>query len=270
MNSSDIKSQIITALKQLYGEREAANMAQYYLDAKRDLPLSKECFEVDKEKMISGIPVQQVVNLSFFYGHKFYINEHVLIPRPETEELVHWIISDLRQTANNENPSILDIGTGSGCIILSLLSKLKVADGHAIDISSEALAVAKKNADGLGLAIDLRCKDILKDGLSEYPDLDIIVSNPPYILSTESELMTPSTLLHEPEKALFVSGTDPLIFYKRIISLGKDKLKKGGCIYFEMSHLHWDAMKVVLEKEAHNYSIKKDMQGQMRMLKIEF
>lgn len=267
MNSSRRKNQIVEALEQSYGAREARNIALYYIDATLDMNIDEDKFATDLQKLIYGIPVQQVVGLSFFYGHKFYVDEHVLIPRPETEELVHWIITDSK---NRSDLTLLDIGTGSGCIILSIANKLNLFKAFGIDISTRALAVATQNAYNFNIQVDFECCDIMINDLNSYPDLDIIVSNPPYILQSETSMMSKSTLMHEPKEALFVEGTDPLIFYYRIIELGKKKIKPGGHLYFEMSHLHWEPLEIFMKKEELNYHIMKDLQGQMRMMRIDF
>ncbi len=267
MNWFELKARIVQALATRVGEREAINVAAYYADARRAVSDNDFEFEKDLDLLVKGIPVQQVVSLSFFYGHKFYVDNRVLIPRPETEELVHWILTDHKRGSTK---SILDVGVGSGCILLSILAARKSWKGYGIDISDEALEVARHNADAFEIACSLAKANILEDDLTDYPQFDLIISNPPYILDQESAIMSASTLKHEPHIALFVEGTDPLIFYKRLIELAQKKLKKDGQLYLETSHLHWDEMIECILNNELKYHVKKDLQGNNRMLKIEF
>jgi len=262
------KNELLEVLMPLYGRREAESISLYYFDARRKHNYDDNTFQIDLKKLGSGQPVQYVTNTSFFYGLELYINDNVLIPRPETEELVYWILSDNK--SNKEPLSVLDIGTGSGCIILSLMKKNKSLKGYALDISSSALEVLLINADRLQLDCLTILTDILKDDLAELPKFDLIVSNPPYILANESSIMSASTLENEPHQALFVEGDDPLKYYKRIIELSKSKLNRGGSLYFETSHLHNKELKGYLIDQAMNYKFKADMQGNPRMLKVQF
>jgi len=262
------RRQLELDLLSLYGKREAENIADYYIDARRGVAQSSFDFTKDLTELKQGIPVQQVVNLSFFYGHRFYINEHVLIPRPETEELVHWIITDIEGLDTER--TILDIGTGSGCILLSIVSKFDNMVGLGLDVSEQALGVAERNGTLLGLSTHFIKRDILKENLDDFQALDIIVSNPPYILDSETDLMDKSTLDYEPELALFVEGADPLIFYKRIVELAETSLKPKGLLYFETSNLYSDTLKTYLERKKLKYVYRNDLQGRPRMVKISF
>lgn len=262
------RKQIQLELLQLYGKRESENIADYYIAARRGETISSSDFSEDLKKMKDGIPIQQIVNLSFFYGKRFFVNEHVLIPRPETEELVHWILSDHKGL--DSEGTLLDIGTGSGCILLSIISELDKMQGIGLDVSELAISVAERNRDALGLSASFIKRDIMTENLADLPALDIIVSNPPYILTSEVNLMDKSTLDYEPKLALFVEGDDPFVFYKRIIELASVSLKPKGLLYFETSHLYSDMLQAYLEQKALNYKHMKDLQGRPRMLKISF
>lgn len=174
-------------------------------------------------------PVQHIIGTTTFYELEFIVNEHVLIPRHETEELVDLIIKE-----NSEAPTILDIGCGSGCIAISLKKAFPKAVVHACDISPEALEVAKNNAIKHNVEIQFHEKDVLH--VASIPgNCDIIVSNPPYVQESEKEQMQPNVLNFEPLQALFVSNTDPLVFYVAIIELAIRNLNPGGKIYFEIN-----------------------------------
>jgi release factor glutamine methyltransferase len=203
---------------------------------------------------------------------KFYVDHHVLIPRPETEELVEWVTGSFTATAAGSSAaplSILDVGTGSGCIAISLKKKLPASSVHACDISPDALSVARRNAASLGADIDFRLVDILDSRQREYlPTLDLIVSNPPYIPYRDRSTMSPHVVDHEPHLALFVKDEDPVIFYQAIAQLGKERLSPTGALYAE---IHEDLAPQVTEafKKAgyRDIAIRQDMQGKDRMIK---
>lgn len=184
--------------------------------------------EDDVIKLQKGYPVQHIIGKSWFYGRKFDINEDVLIPRPETEELVDLIIRENKAPGKK----ILDVGSGSGCITITLQLELPSAVVSGIDISEEALQIARKNAENLQSNINLIHRSIFDDP-SGLPEVDILVSNPPYVPAREQENMQ-REVLHEPHIALFVEDSDPLIFYRRIAEVGKLILKEEGKLYFEI------------------------------------
>jgi release factor glutamine methyltransferase len=214
-------------------------------------------------------PVQYVIGKAEFYGLEFYVNEHVLIPRQETEELVNWIIEDVKSSEFMKGPRILDLGTGSGCIAISLKVLLEDSCVDAIDISSSAIEVAKKNAIRNHAEVNFRLNDILNEenrGLSS--DYDIFVSNPPYIRHSEKGVMRPNVLDFEPHSALFVDDEDPLIFYNRIADMGIIHLKVPGLLYFEINEAL--GIELISMLEMKNYSdiqIRSDLHGKARMLK---
>ncbi len=260
-------SLIKTALEDSVGTRESENISKYYIDSLLDWPIEEKQLFIDIEKLVSGIPVQYVTEVSFFYGKRFKVNNHVLIPRPESEELVHWIKQDYKNRSNH-SLCILDIGVGSGCILLSLVTELE-ARGIGIDISSEALLVCRENADALQCKVDLVQSDILIESQVEGP-VQIIVSNPPYILKSEKDRVQDIVSRHEPSCALYVNSNDPLLFYKRIIELSNGLLVEGGHLYFETSDWFHDELKDLVDSIDKKYEFRRDLQGNWRMLKIYF
>jgi len=207
-------------------------------------------------------PIQYILGESWFYGRKFSVNSSVLIPRSETEELVYWI-----KEQHSGKLKILDIGTGSGCIPISLNLEIPKSEVYGLDISETALQVDKQNAIDLQAKVDFVKCDILTDEIP-FGDLDIIVSNPPYIRDLEKELMLPNVLDHEPHLALFVPNTDALRFYKAITEKAKKALKPQGWLYFEINEAFGQAnADVLLQNGFSNVEIRKDMQSKDRMVR---
>ena len=188
-----------------------------------------EQYEADRALLVKGKPLQQVTGFEWFMNRKFKVNEQVLIPRPETEELVAWIIEEQK---GREALHILDIGTGTGCIPVTLKLELPQAEVMSCDVSKEALSVAGENARLLDAKIALTACDFLDVAAwGAFPRFDVIVSNPPYIPETEMENIHTNVKKHEPHTALFVPGNDPLLFYRAIAMFGKEHLNNGGAIY---------------------------------------
>lgn len=261
-----MKLKMRRALSSRWDDREVRNIVDYYFDATAE-GITEVQLERDIAKLLAGNPVQYVSGKSFFYGRTFFVNASVLIPRPETEELVDLINRDYKSDFRQKR--ILDVGTGSGCIAICLKLANPQWEMTAVDIDSEALEVAEKNALHYDLPIELRTADVLQDAFwNTINDLDIIVSNPPYILNSEQSRMDRSVLEYEPRHALFVDGEDPLVFYKRIVLKGIEVLNPGGCIYFETSDLYKSEMEDFLKKRDLDYKYYKDMQGKWRMLKV--
>jgi len=215
-------------------------------------------------KLKNQIPIQYIVGETAFYGLMFKVDKNVLIPRPETEELVEWIVQNHKK---NESLKILDIGTGSGCIAISLAKNLSNAQVYALDISSEALDVAKKNAAMNAAKVDFIQADILT--LDKLPDtFDIIVSNPPYVRELEKEQMQQNVLSNEPHIALFVKDENPLLFYDKISELAKKHLTENGVLYFEINqYLGTETVDLLKTKGFKNIELKKDIYGVDRMVK---
>ena len=233
----------------------------------RDFEVSEEqkaWFEHALLRLKDHVPIQHITGKEEFFGMKFKVNEHVLIPRPETEELVEWIVADLKKT--DRKIRILDIGTGSGCIAISLRKTLKNSEVYAYDISAEALKLARDNARENHVEVEFQERDILETENLEQK-LDIIVSNPPYVRELEKKEMHQNVLDHEPETALYVKDTDPLIFYKKIAALAKEALDIGGCLYFEINQYLAEETKAVVESFGFETELKKDIFGNFRMLK---
>lgn len=222
------------------------------------------------------IPLQYIIGKTEFYGLPFVVNKHVLIPRPETEELVAWVVSEssrfktfntsTKQTTETKQLKILDIGTGSGCIPISLKKQLPFAKISAIDISEEALSVAKKNAVLNNVDIHFILQDILKTvALDQH--YDIIISNPPYVRELEKKELKNNVLKNEPHVALFVENDNPLIFYAKIAELAKNYLNKNGLLFFEINqYLGTETIDLVNKKGLKNIQLKKDMFGNDRIV----
>lgn len=222
-------------------------------------------YDAMKADLLKGKPIQYATGIAWFMGHPYMVNEHVLIPRPETEELVQWIADDNK----NRKVSILDIGTGSGCIPIALKQLLPGAEIMACDISNDALRIADRNARNLGAAIDLLQLDILDEaGWPQLGRFDIIVSNPPYIPMHEKEQLDINVRDYEPGTALFVPGDDPLLFYRVIARLAKAHLHKAGAVYCELHRDYATQTKKLFEDAGYKDSLlREDMHGNLRMLK---
>ena len=222
------------------------------------------------------VPLQYIIGKTEFYGLPFAVNKHVLIPRPETEELVAWVVSEssrfktfntsTKQTTETKQLKILDIGTGSGCIPISLKKQLPFAKISAIDISNDALTVAKKNAVLNNVDIHFILQDILKTvALDQH--YDIIISNPPYVRELEKKELKNNVLKNEPHVALFVENDNPLIFYSKIAELAKKYLNKNGLLFFEINqYLGTETIDLVNKKGLKNIQLKKDMFGNDRII----
>jgi release factor glutamine methyltransferase len=216
------------------------------------------------EKLLTGKPLQYIIGKAWFMGKAFMVNEAVLIPRPETEELVEWIVEYAQII--NKPLSILDIGTGSGCIPISLKQAIPNASMTAIDISKEALAVAQQNAAAHNTSIEWIELDILqtKHLKEQY---DIIVSNPPYIPLREKPNMQSQVIDHEPLIALFVPDQYPLIFYSKIAHIGKSALKPNGQLFFEIHYDQGEAILALLNEMGYHAELRQDVYGKDRMVR---
>ena len=269
------RTQFIQALTSIFDEKEIESFFYIILEAfhtlKRvDLVLNPDLeldtiqllrWEAVLSQLIEQKPIQYILGETEFYGLPFYVNENTLIPRPETEELVEWIIKDLKF----KNLKILDIGTGSGCIAISLAKNLPDALVFAIDVSEKALATAKKNAERNEVKVTFIEKNILEtENLNQQ--FDIIVSNPPYVRNLEKQEIHKNVLNYEPHLALFVDDNDPLVFYRKITELALKNLSKSGQLYFEINQYLGKEMVELLEKyHFKNIEIKKDIYGNDRM-----
>ncbi len=219
------------------------------------------------ERLSNGEPPQYILGHAWFYDLKIKVNEHVLIPRAETEELVYECLQCIPKTLPLR---ILEIGTGSGCISLALKKERPMCSITSIDISNSALSVAKENANEHDLSIDFKNIDFLKEDLwNDLGSFDFIISNPPYIASTETSEMNVSSLEFEPHIALFVEE-DPLLFYKKISEFAKNHLKPGGYIFCEMNALRATETLALFQNDQFSAEILNDLQGNPRIFKARF
>ncbi|MFV8334578.1 peptide chain release factor N(5)-glutamine methyltransferase [Flavobacterium sp. RSP29] len=280
MKIKEYRIQFIQELTPIYDAGEAESFFYLILEEKHqlkriDLALHPDLFFLEAEIVVwnsileqlkQEIPIQYLLGKTSFYGLDFEVNENVLIPRPETEELVEWILSNNLIIQKSKNLKILDIGTGSGCIAVSLAKNLPNATVFAIDVSEKALATAKKNAENNSVNVTFINQNIL-----ETEDLrqqfDIIVSNPPYVRNLEKEEIKKNVLDNEPHLALFVEDNDALIFYKKIAELAQKNLSKNGQLYFEINQYLGKEMVDLLEKMNFvTIELRKDIYGNDRML----
>ena len=271
-------------LDTIYGNNEVDSffniLIDYYLNLKRITLVMQPEYTISKEEeqplfeALSRLkleePIQYILGETEFFGLVFKVNQNTLIPRPETEELVQWIIEDYKD--NLEQIKILDIGTGTGCIPISLAKNLPKAKVKALDISTKALEVAKQNAELNAVEVDFIKQNILEtyhtqlDSASQK--FDVIVSNPPYVRELEKAEMKGNVLKHEPELALFVDDMNPLIFYKAITEFATHNLKAGGTLYFEINqYLGAEMIQLLEDFNFKNIELKKDMFGNNRMIK---
>lgn len=264
-------------LEPLYGNGEARAVTDYVLDvcfglSKADIMCgaveemtAEKTAELNKifGRLTEGEPVQYVLGRAEFCGRWFSVRPGVLIPRPETEELCAWITADSKASAS---PKVLDIGTGSGCIAITLQLDMPESKVTAWDISADALDVARENAQQLGANVNF----VKLDALNAKPEgeWDVIVSNPPYICEKEKKDMAVNVLEHEPHKALFVPDADPLLFYRAITRLAVQTLSKGGRLYFEINPIYADDTCRMMQAEGMTaVELRSDMYGKQRMAK---
>lgn len=269
-----IKQKLIAAS---YAETEASALARWILEEEfgfstLELYAGKDTdFPMEKRNRLNDIlvrlarfePIQYIIGKTEFCGLTLKVSSDVLIPRPETAELVDWIVSDCPQSGLR----VLDIGTGSGCIAITLAERMDEAEVSAWDISGKALAVARENALHNNVRIAFSCMDVFNEptGTSVF---DIIVSNPPYITESERAEMERNVLDYEPETALFVPDTDPLRFYRRIAHIGNQMLKPGGKLFFEINRAYGSETAAMLKYGGYSQvEVRSDSYGNARMIK---
>lgn len=216
------------------------------------------------DRLLLDEPLQYILGEAWFHGLSLKVTPATLIPRPETSQLVDLIVD---RADNRPDLRVLDIGTGSGAIAVALARSLKFARVTAIDISHDALEVARQNADRLRVEVNFKQMDILADSLPA-DDFDIIVSNPPYICNSEKPTMEPNVLLYEPHNALFVPDNDPILFYRRIASLAADSLISGGMLYFEINQAYGPQVSRMLadNRNFQNIELLRDFKGNYRFI----
>lgn len=262
MDKLEIKSEMINALTPVYGEREANNIAGIYLSDKSD----HSQWRNDLFLLQSQMPIQYITKQAYFFDDVLYVDENVLIPRPETEELVYLTYQTL---GKNFSGKILDIGTGSGCIALSLKKFMPEAEITGIDVSEESLSVAKKNSIITQRKVDLLKIDFLRDTQRTLlPIPDCIVSNPPYIALSEKSEMLPNVLDHEPHIALFCPS-DPLIFYKAIAKWIKSFKSPMPYVFLEINEKSGNEVSSIFRDSGlfKQIEVHKDLQGKDRMVR---
>ncbi len=273
--------QLWQRLVPVYGEGEAQAIARLIYEVRYGLTLSDLLMGRDSSvpqdeleqiaiRLERQEPVQYILGQTEFCGRTFVVNKHVLIPRPETAELCQWIVLG---NGLQGCKKILDIGTGSGCIAITLAAEMPKAEVTAWDISEEALKVAEENAKRTNVHVKFEQVDILhlpSSILHLTSAFDLIVSNPPYICNKERETMETNVLEHEPHTALFVPDDNPLLFYRAIAQYGQTALKEGGWLYFEINPLYAEALHEMLSKMSyHDIEIKEDQYGKQRMIRAK-
>ena len=268
-------------LAPLYGDGEAKAIARLVFEVRFGLSMSDICLGKDTQlsannqtelkgitdRLLEQEPIQYVLGQADFCGRTFIVNEHVLIPRPETEDLCRWINS--QDTCPRVR--LLDIGTGSGCIAITLAAMYPKAEVTAWDISPEALEVARENAKRTHVNVSFEQIDILHlPSNLLHQTYDLIVSNPPYICNKERACMEANVLEHEPHTALFVPDDDPLLFYRTIAQYGQIALEPGGWLYFEINPLYAQSLSDMLHMMSyHDIELKLDQYGKQRMIRAK-
>jgi len=295
MTIDEARKEIIKNIRDIYEQNESNNIAELLIESITKLSRSERIIDgnrilsIAQENLLHSSnfrlqkhePIQYIINEAWFAGMRFYVDKNVLIPRPETEELVEWVVEEYRientedriQNAEyrvqNSGFKILDVGTGSGCIAIALKNKLPLSEVWACDISDQALNIARINADALQATIDFVPLNFLDPGQRrQLPNVDVIVSNPPYVPQNEKTEMKRNVVEYEPSTALFVTDDDPLIFYKAIAEFGREKLNKGGRIYAEIHENLGEPVKGLFLSEGYQtVQLKKDLQEKDRMIK---
>ncbi len=257
-----------------YDRKEATNISRLILKEIFKISYFDRTDEFVEEEELKAIikrlkrsePIDYIIGHSNFFGYEFMVNKHVLIPRPETEELVNWILEDNKNQYKQKD--VIDIGSGSGCIGITLKKKKPPFRVFALEESMDAMNCTRINAKRLRTNLEFFRTDFLDRSIwNAFGAFDIIVSNPPYISMSEKNKMSENTLGYEPEKALFTYGNDPLVFYRYISRFAKDHLNVGGAVYVEMNEFRVKETRKIFESIFDQVEIRKDMQGKERMLR---
>lgn len=278
----------------IYEEQEAGNISSWVLEhltgtsrvdrlTHRDELLGEAQLRqltAIRDRLLQHEPVQYVLGESYFYGLKLFVDNNVLIPRPETEELVDWVVKEVKASGKDvferrlfeadetTQLKILDVGTGSGCIALALKKAMPKAEVWGCDVSEGALNVARRNGSELDIRVDFQGLDFLDPAQQKsLPSVDIVVSNPPYIPLNNKDAMRPNVVEHEPHTALFVPDNNALVFYEALAQFGHHRLYSGGSIYCEIHEDLAEAVTALFESEGYTTELRKDMQGKDRMVK---
>ena len=285
MTVHDAHRQLTVTLQSIYERREANNIAALVIEYltgwnntdrivhKQDIftQTQHDKFHDIILELVANKPVQYVLHEAYWYGMKLYVDENVLIPRPETEELAEWVIENIRREMPNAKCEILDVGTGSGCIAIALKKNLSSANVSATDVSDNALQIATRNAKEQQTEIFFSANDILNTHQWQtFGSFDYIISNPPYITMQEMLSMNNNVLKYEPHLALFVPNGNPLQFYEAISKFGLQHLNNRGKVFFEINEAFGNEVAdLLLAKGYQSIELKKDMQGKDRMIKAE-
>ena len=280
--NQQLYSYTVLKLRALYPDEEARAIAdrlfEHYFNftpvqrvLSRKVPVVEDkitLFEQALTKLLNQVPLQYVIGSAYFMDMEFSVNSSVLIPRPETEELVSMIVKYCSTAIQDQNLKIMDIGTGSGCIAVSLSRNLAGSQVTAVDISQEAIKVAESNAIKNNAEVGFLCVDILDTTQWDaLPQADIIVSNPPYVTESEKLLMLPNVFNYEPHTALFVPDDDPLLFYSAIIAFAKIKLRKAGSLWFEINEMFGEELQnMAINQGFRRANIIFDIRGKSRFL----
>lgn len=286
MTIREAQHQLIYKIQTIYDQREANNIAELIMenltghkridrmvDIEKNLTSDQEInLEQIVDRLLNHEPVQYILGETWFYGLKLAVDKNVLIPRPETEELVDWVLKQVIgwPMADDRNFKVFDVGTGSGCIAIALRKNLPpYFEIWACDNSDKALTVARKNADDHHALVDYVPLDFLDAAQRrQLPRIDIIVSNPPYIPCTGKAEMKNNVINYEPHDALFVPDNDPLVFYQAIADFGKENLYEGGSIYVEIQETIGQTVIDLFKSKGYAFvELKKDMQGKDRMVR---
>jgi len=261
------QSEIESIFNLLLNDLFAIDKATMILEGANELSKDRENTLLNiLDRLKTNEPVQHIIGSCTFYGLDFNVNSDVLIPRPETEELVDWIIKDLSKKTHKKRISILDIGTGSGCIAISLAKNIPNSEVCAIDVSNKALSIAKENAKKNKVVIQFIEQDILNTKILTQT-FDVIVSNPPYIRFQEKELIHANVKQFEPNQALFVTDDNPLVFYDKISELALNHLNNKGSLYFEINqYIANDTLNLLQNKGFNEVILRKDLLGNDRMI----
>jgi release factor glutamine methyltransferase len=282
MTLSEFRSTLKETLQDLYSKNELDQLAKSLLMSRLKLDstayllasestLSDEVLaqlRSDVHRLAMHEPLQYVLGSTSFYGLEIQCSPAALIPRPETEELVDWVLSEVQLASC----SVIDLGTGTACIPLAIKAQRPLWHVSAIDVSQDALALARSNAISLNLDVHVEAADLLKDfsGLVFKDTFDAVVSNPPYIPHTDATSMLPIVLNHEPHIALFVPDSDPLLFYRRIVAFCEQYLNIDGSVFVEIhEELSEETMQLFHKAGFANIELRKDLQGKSRMIKAQ-
>ena len=297
MTVHDASKALVNAVKTIYDDRESAAISDWVMEyltgwkrleriinKKEELSATHvQQLEQITGQLLSHRPIQYVLNEAWFHGMKLYVDENVLIPRPETEELVEWAISLVDSlhppertrsvragmTVDSKKLRVLDVGTGSGCIPVALKKERPALEVYACDISEGALAVAKRNAAQQAVDIEFKQLDFLNEAERfALPLFDLIISNPPYISTEEKSTIDRHVIEYEPHLALFVPADDSLVFYRHLAEFGKTHLQDHGCMMMEIHYAKAKPVQSIFEQFGYVSALKQDMQGNDRMLRV--